>query len=169
MARSEQLGDVSEEADKKKKEEAAEGRPAQAEAKKSLFERLGGERGLTSIVDDFTPRVLADPRVNWQRRSVKRGIFRRAPEVAWSATPQNVTRLKKHLIQFLALATGGPARYEGKEMEIAHHGMRITNPEFDAVVGDLKATLDKLKIANAEQKELLAIVESTRPQIVTVR
>ena len=47
--------------------------------------------------------------------------------------------------------------------------MRITNPEFDAAVGDLKATLDKLQIPNTEQKELLAIVESTRPQIVTVR
>jgi len=47
--------------------------------------------------------------------------------------------------------------------------MNITNPEFDATIGDLKATLDKLQIPNREQKELLAIVESTRPQIVTVR
>jgi truncated hemoglobin YjbI len=47
--------------------------------------------------------------------------------------------------------------------------MRITNPEFDAVIGDLKATLDKLKIPSREQKELLAIVESTRLQIVTER
>jgi hemoglobin len=47
--------------------------------------------------------------------------------------------------------------------------MHIGNPEFDAVIGDLKASLDKLKIPNTEQKELLAIVESTRPQIVTQR
>jgi hemoglobin len=36
-------------------------------------------------------------------------------------------------------------------------------------VGDLKASLDRLQIADREQKELLAIIESTRPQIVTVR
>jgi len=47
--------------------------------------------------------------------------------------------------------------------------MRIANAEFDAVVGDLKASLDKLQIPNKEQKELLAIIESTRPQIVTQR
>ena len=32
-----------------------------------------------------------------------------------------------------------------------------------------KASLDKLQIPNTEQKEWLAIVESTRPEIVTVR
>lgn len=47
--------------------------------------------------------------------------------------------------------------------------MHISNPEFDAAMGDLKATLDKLQIANQEQKELLAVVESTREQIVTER
>jgi hemoglobin len=47
--------------------------------------------------------------------------------------------------------------------------MHISNPEFDAAIGDLKATLDKLKIPNLEQKELLAIIESSRPEIVTQR
>jgi hemoglobin len=50
-----------------------------------------------------------------------------------------------------------------------HAGMRITNSEFDATIGDLKVSLDKLRIPNREQKELLAIMESTRPQIVTER
>ena len=54
-------------------------------------------------------------------------------------------------------------------MKSAHTGMQITNTQFDASVGDLKATLDKLQIPTAEQKELLAIIESTRPQIVEVR
>jgi hemoglobin len=47
--------------------------------------------------------------------------------------------------------------------------MHISNAEFDAAIGDLKASLDKLRIPNKEQKELLAIVESTRPEIVEVR
>ena len=59
--------------------------------------------------------------------------------------------------------------YEGKEMKATHSGMGISNAEFDAAVGDLKASLDKLQIPNKEQKELLAIVESTRPQIVAER
>jgi len=102
---------------------------------------------------------------------VKQGgfSFHRNKTVTWDENPDSVAALKKHLAQFLSLASGGPARYEGKEIPTTHAGMRITNPEFDAAVGDLKATLDKLQIPNTEQKELLAIVESTRPQIVTVR
>src|SRR3954452_20785667 len=37
-----------------------------AEAKKSLYERLGSESGVYAIVDDWVTRVLADPRVNWE-------------------------------------------------------------------------------------------------------
>ena len=145
-------------------------KPAQVEGKLALFDRLGGEQGLVRIVDDFMPRALQDPRVNWPRKGVKRGGFLHHEEsVVWNATPENVANLKKHFVQFLSLATGGPAHYDGKEMKTAHAGMRIANPEFDAAIGDLKASLDKLQIPNKEQKELLSIIESTRPQIVTER
>src|ERR1043165_988364 len=40
---------------------------AVVEGKLALYDRLGGEKGLTAIIDDFMPRVLQDPRVNWQR------------------------------------------------------------------------------------------------------
>jgi hemoglobin len=154
-------------------EQGATNKPAQVEGKLALFDRLGGEAGISNIVADFVPRVLADPRVNWERKGVTRSRFsfrrNRSESVMWKATPENVEVLKKHLTQFLALATGGPPQYDGKEMKAAHDGMRISNPEFDAAIGDLKASLDKLQIPNKEQKELLAIVESTRPQIVTQR
>jgi hemoglobin len=145
---------------------------AKVEGKLSLYDRLGGEKGIASIIEDFTPRALQDPRVNWQRQGVKRAALFHGSDtqtVMWRANDQNVASLKKHLVQFLGLATGGPAHYEGKEMKLAHADMRISNPEFDAALGDLKASLDKLQIPNKEQKELLAIVESTRPQIVTQR
>jgi hemoglobin len=137
--------------------------------KLTLFTRLGGEAGMTEIVADFISRVLEDPRVNWQRLGVQRGLFRQNAATRWVATPENVTRLEKHMVQFLSLATGGPPRYDGKDLKDSHATLRITNAEFDAVIGDLKASLDRLKIRSREQKELLAIVESTRPQIVTER
>jgi hemoglobin len=145
--------------------------PAKAEGKLALFDRLGGETGISNIVADFTPRVLNDPRVNWERKGVKRGGFslHAGQSVTWNATPQNVAVLQQRLMEFLALATGGPPRYTGKDIQATHADMHISNPEFDAVIGDLKASLDKLQVPNLEQKELLAIIESTRPQIVTVR
>src|SRR5882724_6278040 len=50
-------------------------RAAQVEGKLGLFDRLGGEAGIITIVDDFTDRALQDPRVNWQRKGVKNGRF----------------------------------------------------------------------------------------------
>lgn len=149
----------------------ATNKAAQVEGKLTLFDRLGGEPGVSNIVADFLPRALQDPRVNWPRKGVKTSWFSRARReaVLWKETPGSVAKLEKHFVQFLVLATGGPAQYDGKEMTPVHDGLHITNPEFDAAVGDLKASLDRLRIPNKEQKELLAIVESTRPQVVTER
>jgi hemoglobin len=142
-----------------------------ADQQKSLFDRLGGETQIKAIVDDFVPRVLADPRVNWERKGVKLGGFgiHRGQSMEWQANDYNVQQLKKHLVQFMSLSTGGPSVYDGRDMKDAHANRHITNPEFDAAVGDLKASLDKLQVPNKEQKELLSIVESTRPQVVQER
>lgn len=168
MAKAEQLSGSGEGAGEKEKSKSGE---AKAEHKRSLYERLGGEPGIAKIVDDFLARALQDPRVNWQRHGITQGGFslQRNQSVTWNASSANLAGLKKHIAQFFSLASGGPARYDGKEMKSTHANLHITNAEFDAAVGDLKASLDKIGIQNQEQKELLAIVESTRPQIVVER
>jgi hemoglobin len=137
----------------------------------TLYQRLGGQEGIAMIVDDFVNRAIADPRVNWERRGVRRGgvlgIGDRSGE--WQPSGDNVARLKKHLTQFLAVSSGGPTTYEGKDMKEVHSGMKITNAEFDAAVGDLKATLDAKGVGQREQKELLGIIESTRAQVAEAR
>jgi hemoglobin len=138
---------------------------------RTLYDRLGGEQGVRSIVDDFVARAMADPRVNWRRRGVTYGGFLkfRDKSAEWQATARDVEQLKKHLAQFIAVAAGGPSRYQGANIAAVHQDMRITNAEFDAAIGDMKATLDALGIGTEEQKELLAVLESTRPQVVTVK
>jgi hemoglobin len=175
MARDEQLagnGEGAGERGTKKatKSDGGTNTGAQVQGKLALFDRLGGEAGISNIVADFIPRALQDPRVNWDRKGVSRGgLLSGHKSVAWHETPDTVTLLQTHFVQFLALATGGPARYEGKDIKATHADMKITNPEFDAALGDLKASLDRLQVPNKEQKELLAIIESTRPQIVAER
>lgn len=141
------------------------------DVKKPLFERLGGEKGVQAIVDDFVKRAIADPRVNWERKGITRGgiSIKRNKSVEWQATDANVEQMKKHIVQFISLSTGGPTHYDGKDMKGTHAGMHITNAEFDAAVGDLKASMDNLSLGTEEQKELLSIVESTRTQIVAER
>ena len=156
------------------KSEQAKGAAAKSPAAPEnlpLFQRLGGEAGLTALVDDFVTRALADPRVNFRRLGVMRGGigFQSSKLVTWNPNPAQLEQFKKHVRQFLTLATGGPAYYDGQEMKAAHKGLRITNEEFDGAAGDLKATMDKLQVPVKEQKELLSIVESTRTQVVEQR
>jgi hemoglobin len=162
VAQAQQARGQSSDGDKKDNEKGPKG---------PLYERLGGATGIQAIVDDFVARALADPRVNWERKGITGGGFAgigRHP-VEWQANPDNIKRLKEHMAQFIAVATGGPTTYQGREIVEAHHNMQITNAEFDAAVGDLKSTLDKLGLATPEQRELLAIIESTRAQIVESR
>jgi hemoglobin len=142
---------------------------SQKDVKKPLYDRLGGDKGLTAIVDDFVNRMSSDPRVNFDRKGVKKGGILSRESAQWNASAENVAQLKKHFVQFLALSTGGPTHYDGRDMKEAHEGLHIANAEMDAAIGDLKASLDKLGVATEEEKELLAIIESTRPQVVEER
>jgi len=174
MAKAEELagtgGAGGDSSSKKSGSGSGPGGAAKAREKEALYTRLGGEVGISNIVNDALPRLMQDPRVNWDRKGIKRsGLFHHGPSVTWNETPQNVAALKQHLIEFLALATGGPSHYTGKEIKTGHAGMQISNAEFDAAVGDVKASLDRLKVPDTEQKELLAVVESTRPEIVEQR
>ncbi|HEX8877744.1 MAG TPA: group 1 truncated hemoglobin [Phycisphaerales bacterium] len=130
-----------------------------------LYVRLGGRPVIIDIVEDSTARIIADPRVNFSRDNVSKNWFG-GKVTPWKATPENVDRFKTHMVEFLTLATGGPAQYGGRDLGVVHKGMKITNDEFDAAVGDIKASMDRLSIGPNEQRDLLAIVETTRKQIV---
>ena len=51
-------------------------------------------------------------------------------------------------------------------MADSHRELNITPQEWVAFMDDLQQTLDKFNVPQAEQAELVAIVESTREDIV---
>src|ERR1043166_4088994 len=120
----------------------------QSMSDKSLYERLGGKAAITAVVDDFVGRVAADNRIN--------GFFAQA----------NIPRLKAMLVDQICEASGGPCKYTGRDMKTTHRGMGITNAAFDALVGDLVATLDKFNVGDREKKELLSVLGPMRSDIV---
>lgn len=131
----------------------------------TLYDRLGGEATLVALVNDLAQRTIADPRVNFERRGVRTNWVG-SKYTPWEPTPDNLDRFKRHMIEFLTLATGGPASYTGRDIAAVHKGMRISNNEFDAMVGDIKTSMDRLGIARREERDLLAVIETTRKQIV---
>ena len=58
--------------------------------------------------------------------------------------------------------------YSGRDMRTTHDGMSVTGGEFDALVADLVATLDKFGVGEAEKGELLSALAPMRSDIVEV-
>ena len=116
----------------------------------SLYERLGGKDAITAVVDAFVARCAADGRIN--------GKFART----------DIPRLKANLVDQVCAAAGGPCTYTGRDMRTTHDGMSVTAGEFDALVGDLIATLDQFGVPEAEKAELLGALAPMRSEIVEV-
>jgi hemoglobin len=117
---------------------------------RTLYERLGGKTAITAVIDDFVARCAADPRIN--------GKFART----------DIPRLKASLIDQVCEATGGPCTYSARDMRTTHDGMAVTAGEFDALVADLVATLDRFSVPQAEKNELLGALAPMRGDIVEV-
>ncbi len=123
----------------------------------SLYDRIGGEPAIQTVIDNLIDVAMKDPKVNFTREKT---------EHKWEATPENVKKLKRRLVQFLGSATGGPQKYEGDDMITAHKGMKITEAEWTAFAADLKSVLDRLRVKEREQDELLEIVGTLKDSIV---
>jgi hemoglobin len=63
-------------------------------------------------------------------------------------------------------AAGGPQKYTGKDMKNSHRHLHIRPGEWDAFMDDVAQTLDKFAVPPGERAEVVAIVESTRVDIV---
>lgn len=116
----------------------------------SLYDRLGGKSAIVAVVDEFVGRSAGDDRINAK--------FGRT----------DVPRLKAMLVDQVCAASGGPCTYTGRDMAVTHAGMGVTAGEFDALVGNLVATLDQFNVPKGEQDELLGLLGPMRPDIVEV-
>ena len=80
----------------------------------------------------------------------------------------DIPRLKKNLIDQVCMASGGLCAYTGRDMKTTHAGMNITTADFNALVEDLVASLDKFKVPEAEKTELLGILGPMKKDIVEI-
>jgi hemoglobin len=127
--------------------------PAVEAKEKTLYQRLGGKKAITAVVDEFVGRVAADTRINM--------YF-----AAAAADPARLASFKMKLVDQICQASGGPCKYTGKDMKTAHMGMGITGPQFDALVGDLVGALDKFKVGEKEKADLLGALGPMKSDIV---
>ena len=124
--------------------------------KPSLYDRLGGIYAIATVVDEFIDRIIINPALNAN------------PLVDEAHHRVGKAGFKYLVTEMVGWATGGPQKYTGRSMRNSHADLKITEGEWIAFCNDFKGTLDKFKVPTAEQRELFAIVESTKADIVSI-
>jgi hemoglobin len=117
----------------------------------SLYTRLGGYDALVAVTKDFIGRLATDP------------------QLAKFFTGLNDTskaRVEAHVIDFLCVATGGPCIYTGQDMKTAHTGLHITDADWNNSAAHLTETLNKFKVPQKEQGEVMAAISGLKGDIV---
>lgn len=107
------------------------------------------------VVDDFIDRLLVNETLNAN------------PAIDQARKRVPAAGLKFHVTTLVCEVTGGPCTYVGRDMKSSHAHLNISDKEWDAMVADFKVTLDKFTVPAKEQEELIAIVATTKTDIVT--
>jgi hemoglobin len=117
----------------------------------SLYQRLGGYDAIAAATDELLARLMADPLLGdyWK-----------------GASTDNRRHARQLIVDFMVEASGGPAYYTGRSMQISHDGMHISPTDWDAFMRHSAATLDHFGVPDPERAEVLAFFTSLEPDIV---
>lgn len=117
----------------------------------SLYRQLGGDAGLTRLMDDFMVRLLADARMQ--------PFFKNVDQ----------KHVKAQLVAQFCEVSGGPCKLKGPTMKQVHDGQDITKAHFNALVEVLQQSMDAQGIAFSAQNRLLAQLAPMHRDIVNVK
>ncbi|EUA15211.1 bacterial-like globin family protein [Mycobacterium kansasii 732] len=120
---------------------------------RTLYERLGGYDAICAVSHDLVDRLQNDPQLGrfWQHRG-----------------EDGLKRERQLLVDFLCAATGGPMYYRGRDMTLAHRGMRISESDWAIFLQHADATLKRFEVPQAEHDEVVAFIQTTKGEIVEV-
>jgi hemoglobin len=114
----------------------------------SLYARLGQRPGIEAVMTDFVGRAAGD------RRIAKRFEKTDAKALIAKFTDQ------------VCEATGGPCKYTGKDMKVAHAGMKITNREWNITGAHMIAAMRAKRVPRKEQGEVMRMLGTMKGDIV---
>jgi hemoglobin len=118
-------------------------------ASDAMYQSVGGDAGLTVLVDNFYARLWADPSLDKYFEGIERDA------------------LKRHQRMFLTYVLGGPGgAYDGQALTGAHSHLNITDEAFDTVAHHLLLTLEELDIDRPLIRIIMGFVEGARAQVV---
>lgn len=114
----------------------------------TLYERVGGRKAISAVVDRFYERVLNDERLDQY------------------FVETDIRELRSHQTRFLVAALGGPDDYMGHSVREAHKHLDIHPEHFDAVAGHLRTTLEEFDVDEEATEEVMATVGGLREDVL---
>lgn len=118
-------------------------------SKGTLYERIGGEKAIAAVINEFYNRMLQDDRVNHH------------------FVGTNMERLRNHQITyFMSYALGGPKKYEGSTLRAAHAGLQISSEEYEIAIKHLNSSLRKYNVPIEDIAKIEAFLRSVKPHII---
>ncbi|NNC88679.1 MAG: group 1 truncated hemoglobin [Akkermansiaceae bacterium] len=97
-------------------------------SEEDLFEKAGGLEGVSSMVDHFYKRILADAELA--------PFFKDVP----------MEKLHRMQTEFFSAALGGPVVYSGRPIREVHAGLGITKHHLQLFVEHFLETVKELKL-----------------------
>jgi hemoglobin len=102
----------------------------------TLYDRAGGEAGVTKLVDIFYQRVLNDPELS--------PFFAHIP----------MAKLRRMQVEFFSSALNGPLHYSGRPLAHVHQGHGITKAHLRRFTEHLLATLQSLNLSRQDVQSI---------------
>lgn len=103
----------------------------------ALYRELGGQSGITAIVDGFLYELSEDT------------------DVLPLFANTDIDRFREKFIEQLCDVSGGPCEYSGDNMRETHRDMQVTRAQFNSVVEDLIRAMERRDVPVGAQNRLL--------------
>lgn len=116
----------------------------------TLWDRLGGETKIESMVEEWIMNSLADAKVDLTKGGTQK------------LEGENLVTCKRRLVGYLSTLSDGTVPYVGKAITDAHAGIPTQGEAFTAFLGHLKSTLIKNKVETSDIESLIMKIEVTK-------
>jgi len=114
----------------------------------SLYQQLGEQQGIETIVEEMLYRVGGDERIAHHFAGV------------------DIMRVHKLISEQVCDLSGGPCDYSGEDMKTSHRNMGVDNADFNALVEHLIAAMEKEDVPVSAQNQLLGVLAPMHGDIV---
>ncbi|MBL4856647.1 MAG: group 1 truncated hemoglobin, partial [Idiomarina sp.] len=114
----------------------------------SLYQQLGEQQGIETIVEEMLYRVGGDERIAHHFDGV------------------DIMRVHKLISEQVCDLSGGPCDYSGEDMKTSNRNMGVDNADFNALVEHLIAAMEKEDVPVSAQNQLLGVLAPMHSDIV---